>query len=72
MTGRVLVWFPERGYGKIRGHQGADRRSYFAHASELVEVLALTPGLLVEFNVVETGKGPRAVEVIPLEGSGRR
>ena len=67
MTGRVVAWFPERGFGKIY-HQGADRRGFFCHASDLVEVLALTPGQLVEFTPVETTRGPRAVDVRPLAG----
>jgi cold shock CspA family protein len=63
-VGVVVHWNRRLQYGKVRG---ADRRSYFVHASDLVDVAALTPGQRVVFTPTETARGPRAVEVQVIE-----
>ena len=62
MTGVVRRW--HRGFGKITG---SDKRHYFAHRDELVDVLELKPGQRVEFEPSESARGPRASTVRAIE-----
>jgi len=62
VTGVVRRW--DRGFGKITG---SDRRNYFVHQSELVDVLELKPGQRVEFEPSESARGPRASTVRAIE-----
>lgn len=62
IRGRVIQFDARRGYGKIRG----PRFNAFVHKVDLVDVLALHAGQHVEFEVLETERGPRAITVRPL------
>jgi cold shock CspA family protein len=53
-----------KGYGKVRGR---DHVEYFVHRDELVDVLTLRPGERVEFDPIDTERGPRAVSVRRLK-----
>jgi cold shock CspA family protein len=59
MTGVVIVWFRDRGYGKVR----AGRQNLFVHREDLIDVVDLVPGQRVEFEPADTPKGPRALDV---------
>jgi cold shock CspA family protein len=56
----VLHFDGRRGFGKL---WSIERRSVFVHRDDLVDVLALEPGQRVEFDVVESDRGPRAANV---------
>ena len=60
MTGIVRHWDQRRRFGKLTGD---DRREYFVHYTELVDVLELAPGQRVTFTPTEEPRGPRAVDV---------
>lgn len=63
--GRVS-WFDEdRGFGFIRPSSGEE---VFVHISEVAGQERLEQGQRVAFNVVQTPKGPRAVDVTILSG----
>lgn len=64
MTGIVHHWAAGAGYGKITG---ADRRAYFVHRDDLLDVLELPIGQRVKFTPLDTVRGPRAVDVRPCE-----
>jgi cold shock CspA family protein len=62
LQGHVVHFNAARGFGKIRGD---DRRQYFAHRDDLLDVCELRVGQRVEFEPVETVRGPRAEHVRP-------
>ncbi len=64
MTGVVHHYDRLRRFGKITG---ADRREYFVHQGQLIEVAALQTGQRVTFTPTEFPRGPRALAVRPLE-----
>jgi cold shock CspA family protein len=64
MTGIVQNWDRLGRYGKVTGF---DRRAYFVHQNELIDLLHLAPGQHVEFSPSETERGPRALAVRPFE-----
>ena len=73
MNGFIINTIPEKMYGFIKGEDG---RQYFFHASEVVVPYIssnldfahyLKHGIRVEFDKAESGKGPRATNVI-VEG----
>jgi cold shock CspA family protein len=64
VTGTVAHWDATRGFGKIRGR---DRRDYFVHRTELLDVLELAPGRRVKFDPTDTPQGPRALAVSLFE-----
>ncbi|MDO8475049.1 MAG: cold shock domain-containing protein [Candidatus Rokubacteria bacterium] len=66
MTGICHHFDSRRGFGKVTG---ADRRQYFAHRDDLLDVLELTIGQRVEFTPLDTVRGPRAVDVHPCEAA---
>jgi cold shock protein len=65
VTGRVISWNSARRFGFIRPDEGA--RDCFVHVAGLVEVTELRRGQTVSFTLVEAGRGPRAVDVRPLD-----
>lgn len=67
MTGKVRHWDVRRRFGKLTGE---DRREYFAHVDDLLDVLGLTPGQRVTFTPAESPRGSRAVDVQVIEGMG--
>ena len=54
MTGIAHHWDQARRFGKVTG---VDRREYFCHVDELVDVLHLAPGQRVEFAPSQTARG---------------
>lgn len=63
LLGWVVQFNAQRAYGKIR----ADRQEFCVHRDDLLDVLTLTPGQRVEFQLIETECGRRAIEVRPLD-----
>ena len=65
LTGKIYRVVQDKGYSWARTEKGID---YFVHRSELrnVRFEDLTVGMEVEFQPVETMKGPRAVQVSVL------
>jgi len=61
--GTVKRWLSMRGYGFITTEDGRD---VFVHNSEIQGKNSLTEGEKVEFEVIDTGRGPKAVKVKPL------
>ena len=64
VTGRVIWWNDAKGMGWLAQDGGGP--DCFVHHTELRQASArrtLSAGQLVEFNVVETVKGPRATNV---------
>jgi CspA family cold shock protein len=62
--GTVKRWLSGRGYGFIRPE--GKREEVFVHSSELQEAAYLREGEKVEFEIEDTPKGPRAVNVKPI------
>jgi len=61
--GTVKRWLSMRGYGFITAEDGKD---VFVHNSEIQGKNSLKEGEKVEFEIVDTGRGPKAVRVKPL------
>jgi CspA family cold shock protein len=61
MEGKVKKWLEFRGFGFIEV-EGQDD-DIFVHHTELNAVSSLTSGQNVEFEVEDTPKGPRALNV---------
>jgi len=61
--GTVKRWLSMRGYGFITSEDGKD---VFVHNSEIQGKNSLSEGEKVEFEVIDTGRGPKAVKVKPL------
>lgn len=68
ITGRVKWFNPQRGYGFIVRDKGND---VYVNARELMNADDLRPGQVVEFEIEETSRGPRAVHVFAQEVIGR-
>ncbi len=71
-SGRVKFFDEQKGYGFL--HQDGGAGEIFFHRVDLQEScrvdgeLRLCPDDLVEFEVVDTGRGPRVVDVSTREG----
>ena len=64
----LVHWYnARRGYGFITRAQGAE---IYVHVSELCSGPRLSAGALVEFAVGETERGPAALAIEVLEGTG--
>ncbi|MFB0558224.1 MAG: cold-shock protein [Candidatus Bathyarchaeia archaeon] len=61
MKGIIKRWFNGRGYGFIEPEEGED--DVFLHFSEVDDPYQLTEGKEVEFEVKETYRGLRAINV---------
>ena len=61
MKGKVKRWLEGRGYGFIQPEDSGD--DVFVHHSGLISAYELKEGQEVEFEVEDTPRGPRAVEV---------
>lgn len=61
MEGTVKRWLTGRGYGFI--DVDGDDDDIFVHHTDLQDAYALMRGQKVEFDVEDTPKGPRAVNV---------
>jgi cold shock protein len=62
--GTVISWICDRGYGFIETKKGKER--LFVHQSDLVGTAYLQEGEKVEFNIEETKRGPKAINVKPI------
>lgn len=64
----VVKWFDEeKKYGFIRSDIGS--KEYFVHSSDVMDMgRSLEKGERVEFEIAETGRGPKATNVRLLEG----
>ena len=58
--GTVARWLSGRGYGFIKTEDG---KEIFVHNSDIEGKSSLSEGENVEFEVTDTGRGPRAVKV---------
>jgi uncharacterized membrane protein YsdA (DUF1294 family)/cold shock CspA family protein len=63
MKGIVIKFDPQKGYGFIRSPEA--REDVFVHVSDVQGRTPLHVGQHVEFQVVQTEKGLRAVQVVP-------
>ena len=68
-TGTVERFMDEKGFGFIKPDNGG--KDVFVHYTAISGsgFRSLAKGTRVEFDLVEDPKGPRAANVIPLEGS---
>ncbi len=68
-TGKVKKLVADRGFGFI---SDTDGREVFFHQSSLIDARfdSLSEGQDVEFEVEKSPKGPRAVNVKPVEKAG--
>lgn len=62
MKGKIARWFEYRGYGFIDVDGQTD--DVFVHSSDIKGLSSPTVGDEVEFDVRESDKGPRAVNVV--------
>ncbi len=62
MKGKIARWFEYRGYGFIDVDGQTD--DVFVHTSDIKGLSSPTVGDEVEFDVRESDKGPRAVNVV--------
>ena len=68
-TGTVIRYHDDKGYGFV-SIDGLGR-SAFVHYSALGRHrAAIGPGVRVRFNLVQTVKGPKAIDVEPIEVAG--
>ena len=61
--GTVTKWLEGRGYGFIKCEDG---KEIFVHNSDIQGKSSLGEGEKVEFEVIDKGRGPRAVKVKPI------
>jgi len=61
LKGKVKTWLDSRGYGFIDPEKGDD--DIFCHSTDVRNVYDLDRGDEVEFDVEETDKGKRAINV---------
>ena len=61
--GTVTRWLGMRGYGFIKCEDG---KEVFVHNSEIQGKSSLSEGEKVEFEVIDTSRGPRAIKVKPI------
>ncbi|WP_205625469.1 cold-shock protein [Actinomadura atramentaria] len=67
MSGRVLRFDEVRGYGFIAPDEGGP--DVFVHANEISDDKSvLTPGTVVEFEVMDGERGPKAFSVRVVDG----
>lgn len=58
--GRIKAYYPLKGYGFISREKGRD---LFFHRRDAADETSLVEGAPVRFNIEQTEKGPRAIEV---------
>ena len=68
----VVKWFSNaKGYGFVKMENGQDA---FAHYSDIVgpqsEYKTLEEGMVVEFEVLQSEKGPKAINIVKIEDAG--
>ena len=67
----VVKWFSNaKGYGFIKMENGQDA---FAHYSDIVapkgEYKTLEEGVKVEFEILQSDKGPKAINIVKVAGA---
>jgi CspA family cold shock protein len=67
----VVKWFSNaKGYGFIKMENGQDA---FAHYSDIVapqgEYKTLEEGMKVEFDILQSEKGPKAIHIVKVAGA---
>lgn len=67
----VVKWFSNaKGYGFIKMENGQDA---FAHYSDIVapqgEYKTLEEGMKVEFDILQSEKGPKAINIVKVAGA---
>ena len=68
----VVKWFSNtKGYGFIKMENGQDA---FVHYSDIVgdssDYKTLEEGLVVEFDLTQSERGPKAINIVKIEDSG--
>lgn len=69
-TGTVHSWDDDRGFGFITPDRGRDRVFVHHAAIEMEGRRTLEVGHRVEYDAVDTPKGPRASSVLPCDLAG--
>jgi cold shock CspA family protein len=67
MTGTITTFAGPRGYGFITCDGDPDQAAVFLHVTELPDHAVPAIGTRVEFEIVDVGRGPRAINVVLLE-----
>lgn len=62
--GMVKRWFAHKGYGFIAPEDGS--ADIFVHISDVEGARNLTEGEKVDFEVISTYRGPKAIDVKPV------
>ena len=60
LTGTIISWFRERGFGFIQAKNG---KNHFAHIHEWMSDDEPAVGQIVTFESVPAAKGPKAVNI---------
>ena len=70
-TGRVKWYDKTKGYGFIKMENGQDA---FVHYSDIVgdssDYKTLEEGMVVEFDLTQSERGPKAINIVKIEDSG--
>lgn len=65
-SGVLEKWFEDKGFGFIK-RDGFSGRGIFVHISDLPEGTEPRVGMVVEFEIEQTEKGPHAISVKLLD-----
>jgi CspA family cold shock protein len=63
MNGKVKWYNPRKGYGFVEGEDGKD---IFIHRSSIPQGVFLNEGDSIEYEIEESDKGPKAVNIKKL------
>ncbi len=67
IKGQVIYYSYKRGFGKIKGNES--EKEFFVHFSDIQsKPKKLQKNDLVEFDILETEKGPKAINVTIING----